>query len=156
MEFFFVLHRSLLTLVGRRALVCFDKVSITLTSARKLKLCSEQLSSDVERSFLYKYIFFLLLRYLPFTRVLLRRDSSFWGFKRWLPFFFTISLFFDTKVFFFSDLTLAYAMYHIVQRSGLDLFFLNSFFYFIWLLPLSRIYLKRMRFLEIVCRGEMK
>lgn len=37
--------------------------------------------------------------------------------------FFTISLFFDTKVFFFSDLTLAYAMYHIVQRSGLDLFF---------------------------------
>lgn len=36
MEFFFVLHRSLLTLVGRRALVCFDKVSITLTSARKL------------------------------------------------------------------------------------------------------------------------
>ena len=45
--------------------------------------------------------------------------------------FFTISLFFDTKVFFFSDLTLAYAMYHIVQRSGLDLFFLNSFFYFI-------------------------
>lgn len=87
MEFFFVLHRSLLTLVGRRALVCFDKVSITLTSARKLKLCSEQLSSAVERSFLYKYIFFLLLRYLPFTRVLLRRDSSFWGFKRWLPFF---------------------------------------------------------------------
>ena len=45
--------------------------------------------------------------------------------------FFTISLFFDTKGFFFSDLTLAYAMYHIVQRSGLDLFFLNSFFYFI-------------------------
>ena len=87
MEFFFVLHRSLLTLVGRRALVCFDKVSITLTSARKLKLCSEQLSSAVERSFLYKYIFFLLLCYLPFTRVLLRRDSSFWGFKRWLPFF---------------------------------------------------------------------
>ena len=87
MEFFFVLHRSLLTLVGRRALVCFDKVSITLTSARKLKLCSEQLSSAVERSFLYKYIFFLLLRYLTFTRVLLRRDSSFWGFKRWLPFF---------------------------------------------------------------------
>lgn len=156
MEFFFVLHRSLLTLVGRRALVCFDKVSITLTSVRKLKLCSEQLSSAVERSFLYKYIFFLLLRYLPFTRVLLRRDSSFWGFKRWLPFFLPYLYSLIPMFFFFSDLTLAYAMYHIVQRSGLDLFFWNSFFYFIWLLPLSRIYLKRMRFLEIVCRGEMK
>lgn len=122
MEFFFVVRRSLLTLVGRRALVCFDKVSITLTSARKLKLCSEQLSSVVERSFLYKYIFFLLLRYLPFTRVLLRRDSSFWGFKRWLPFFYHIFILWY-QGFFFSDLTLAYAMYHIFQRSGLDLFF---------------------------------
>ena len=58
----------------------------------------------------------------------MRRDSSFCGFKRWLRFFFTISLLFDTDVvvvvvFFFFDLTLAYAMYHIVQRSGLECFF---------------------------------
>ena len=130
MEFFFVLHRSLLTLVGRRALVCFDKVSITLTSVRKLKLCSEQLSSAVERSFLYKYIFFLLLRYLPFTRVLLRRDSSFWGFKRWLPFFYHIFILWYQGFFFLRPYPcLRHVSYCPKVRSGFVFFKLVLLFY---------------------------
>ena len=112
--------------------------------------------------------------YIFLSFVIYRSLESYWG-AIWAfavlkggCHFFTTSLLFYTNVFFFFfffDLTLAYAMYHIVQRSGLEffllllfllLFFLNSFFYFIWLLSLSRIYLKRMQFLEIVCRGEMK
>ena len=136
-NFLFVLHRSLLTLFGRRALVCFNKVSITLTSARKLKLRLEQLSSAVERSFLCKYLFFLLLRDLPVTRVLMRRDSSFCGFKRWLRFFFTISLLFDTDVvvvavvFFFRPYPcLCHVSYCPKVRSGMFFSLTRSFILF--------------------------
>ena len=126
MEVFFVLHRSLLTLFGRRALVCFDKVSVTLTSARKLKLPLEQLCSAVERqqSFLFNiYYLYILFSFMIYSSLIEGR--------------FELLRFCVCVCVFFRDLTLAYAMYHIVQRCGLDLFFyflllllfFNSFFY---------------------------
>ena len=58
---------------ARRALVCFDKVSVTLTSARKLKLRLEQLCSAVERqqSFLFNiYYFYILFSFMIYSSLI--------------------------------------------------------------------------------------